>query len=1043
MSPSFLASPQVLVVEASAGSGKTYCLARRYVQLCLHLARTQSVPIQSILAITFTNKATWEMKSRILDFLKRIALEKLDEREESDILGPLGLDAQAASKLAFGLMDEVVRQYHYFQVQTIDSFVNILLVGCSFKIGLSANFRILHDARDHLQLSLDELLQQAVGDTQLRGLFEDFVRRYLYLENRLGWFPGEDLLQVVRELFRMHNTFQKPFLRHRPGDDIFAHKARICGLLRELKGLCPPQTTKRFLQNLEDVLASGDGMVDVDNLSAYFAREEFPVNKDGEVSPRLAALWRKVTAEIRELCLMESRGAFNPYVALFERIMGCFGRLSRRDDVLFLEELNRKAALLFEEGHVTVEELYFRLAARLEHYLVDEFQDTSVGQWRNLAPMVEEALAHGGSLFYVGDKKQAIYSFRGGESRLFDALQVHLSGFNLEVTALERNYRSCPEIIAFNNEVFSVENLKGFLRRRQEDAAAGGRREVGFSEDEVRKIEDTFAHSRQVPGTQLAGGMVRVYSLDGKVRGLRLEEARGRLVPLIRELKTRFALKDIAVLTRGNQELEEITQWLLEEGIDVSSERSSDIKNNELVGELTCLLSFLSLPDDNDAFARFCLGEMLPRASGLTPEVLREFLFECAQNARVNKGLRFWTQFRDKFPDVWSAFFDEALRRAGRCPLYELACGVVSRFGCERHFPGDQGFVMHWLELIKDHESESCDLVSFLSHYEKFEGEGRYVAMGAADAVTALTVHKAKGLEYPVVIVPFLEMDVKAGGRAANGGQPYILDIQEQGLGLIRLKESYRQFCPQIQEMYEAEYRKSFVSELNSVYVALTRAVEELYVFVPSRVGSAVNPAKFLIPPQCLAMGAPTVRQLAPARAHGKERGSPRIAPFVSDAWSHLQQEFSDQPSSAVLARQGEFYHAVLMNILDLGAGVAGAVDAAWEAACRLLAPCGERGAVLRAMAEFLERADVRPFFEVPAQALVFCEKEFVNAAGDSRRIDRLIVEKERVRIVDFKLSPEGKEKHEKQMKEYVEIVREFYPGRQISGHILYFEGGK
>src|SRR5258707_1071724 len=134
MKNSFLQSPQVLVVEASAGSGKTYALAKRYVQLALYLAASQRVPIQSILAITFTNKATAEMKSRILDFLKRIALKQLSPEESQEFLKPLGLNPDQASALSFTLMEDVIRQYHYFQVQTIDSFIKTLLAGCSFKI---------------------------------------------------------------------------------------------------------------------------------------------------------------------------------------------------------------------------------------------------------------------------------------------------------------------------------------------------------------------------------------------------------------------------------------------------------------------------------------------------------------------------------------------------------------------------------------------------------------------------------------------------------------------------------------------------------------------------------------------------------------------------------------------------------------------------------------------------------------------------------------------------------------------------------------------
>ena len=191
------------------------------------------------------------MKSRILDFLKRIALKQLKPFEVDDILKPLGLDAPQASKLAFAMMNDIIRQYHYFQVQTIDSFINVLLVGCSFKIGLSARFKIQRNSKEYLQLSLDELLDEARQDTQIRRSFEDFVRQYLFLENRSGWFPREDLLKVISELFRQYNTYQKSLLVYPLDEDLLGRKRKITALIRELKDLCPAQTNKRFLDHLD------------------------------------------------------------------------------------------------------------------------------------------------------------------------------------------------------------------------------------------------------------------------------------------------------------------------------------------------------------------------------------------------------------------------------------------------------------------------------------------------------------------------------------------------------------------------------------------------------------------------------------------------------------------------------------------------------------------------------------------------------------------------------------------------------------------------
>ena len=145
------------------------------------------------------------------------------------------------------------------------------------------------------------------------------------------------------------------------------------------------------------------------------------------------------------------------------------------------------------------------------------------------------------------------------------------------------------------------------------------------------------------------------------------------------------------------------------------------------------------------------------------------------------------------------------------------------------------------------------------------------------------------------------------------------------------------------------------------------------------------------------------------------------------------------QPKSAGLARRGEFYHALLMHLGHINEGnLIQALDKAWDNACRLYAsPTGQKK-VLADMCGFLNREDVRPFFYLPVEAQVFCEKEFVNGYGDVKRIDRLIVLESEVWVVDFKLSPGAQDEHQKQVDGYVELVRQFYPDHKVSGHILY-----
>ena len=220
--------PEVRVVEASAGSGKTYALAKRYIQLLLSASdpaveaarQRRGSPAQgevrqgrpeaaarAILAITFTNKAAMEMKERILEFLKTIALKKLSASEQKEILLPLGLSIEQASPKAFAMMEAIIRHYNFFQVQTIDKFINALLSGCAFKVGLTAHFKIKTNAREYLEYALDQTIDRAARDKDIRQVFEHFLHNYLYLENRSGWFPKRDMAAILYALFTQTNTY--------------------------------------------------------------------------------------------------------------------------------------------------------------------------------------------------------------------------------------------------------------------------------------------------------------------------------------------------------------------------------------------------------------------------------------------------------------------------------------------------------------------------------------------------------------------------------------------------------------------------------------------------------------------------------------------------------------------------------------------------------------------------------------------------------------------------------------------------------------------
>ncbi|MFT5388113.1 MAG: ATP-dependent helicase/nuclease subunit A, partial [Candidatus Omnitrophota bacterium] len=650
--------PEVRVVEASAGSGKTYALAKRYIQLILNPELAQDeMAIRQVLALTFTKKAAYEMKVRILEFLKKIALGDVSDIEEEVILKPIGLTKALAQKKAYHLMDDVIHNYNYFQVQTIDKFINALLSGCAFKIGLTANFKIKNNANDYIEHSLDQLIHQAASDKKIYDVFQHFLHNYLYIENRTGWFPHRDMLGIIETLFNQDNTYGQDFLPSGvKSDELSKLKIATIENFNKLNDNLPEGTKKTFVTKLASFCDKYQKGFDIDVLSTSLQHEEYPIKKKFDVPNEIEYLWAELRKQITQICELEAMSMFNSYIYIYAYVKDRFKKLSAKDDVLFLSELNKRARQLFDNDNVTVEELYYRLATRYRHYLIDEFQDTSRLQWHNIENMAEEALSTGGTLFYVGDRKQAIYGFRGGDVRLFDEIKNQFDSFNVQIEPLTNNWRSEREVVSFNNKIFSQENLHRFIttKRMVDDDNKSNKNPVYFEGNDLKDLDHVFATSKQSYQVGHEDGYVQMEIVDitGK------EECDAyiyeRLIETIEEVHTRFDLSDIAILTRNNAQIELVTSWLLEDDIPVQSERTSNITENSIIKELVALLNFLNSPINNVAFTAFILGDVFAKATGTTKEQWQAFVFSLRTRIVKENDFYIYAVFRHEYSDLWN-----------------------------------------------------------------------------------------------------------------------------------------------------------------------------------------------------------------------------------------------------------------------------------------------------------------------------------------------------------------------------------------------------
>lgn len=1030
--------PGVDVVEASAGSGKTYALAKRYIQLAMdpQLGSGEGV-LKSILAITFTNKAAMEMKERILEFLKKIALDAFDNREEKkDIISVLPVSEGEAREIAHSLMDDIIRHYNLFQVQTIDSFVNALLSGFAFDLPLSSAPRIREDYRAYLERSLDSLTDRLDKNKAVRKAFQDFLTYYLFVENNEGWFSKREIVELMVSLYNCTNTyggtFSKPTVEAK---DLQKKRQMIVDLIKDISNKAPEETDGRFMKSLSGFAAGNNTGFDITKLPKYFGREEFPVKKGAKVPENVATMWTGLRTHLGELCEWESHAIFKPYIEIFALVLDELGKLAKDDDAIFLQELNARANSLVGGAAADVPEIYYRLGTRLRHFLIDEFQDTSRLQWENIVPMVEEALSSGGSLFYVGDKKQAIFRFRGGDVSLFDSVRDDFRRYGPQQAVLTKNYRSQKEIVLFNSEIFSPENLRRFIN----EAGSSEKGSPEFSDADIHRVLKVFSDSKQEWKEKNKYGFVKVEAVDAGNKDERNAIMQEKLISLIKELRKRFSFGDIAILARDNDDVELCTAWLIGEDIPVESRKTLSIREHHLIKELISFLKFLNSPIDNVSFASFISGSIFQKVKSIKPEAVRDFLFELGHERGKGSVIYLYREFRQRFPDVWEDLIEEFFKSVGFVPLYEFVTTILGKFRVVENFPDYQGFFMKFLELIKENEKNYTGISSFLGFLEDIEQKELYVNVTHEDSVKVTTIHDAKGLEFSIVIIPFLEMKVKIGGGRGGGRKSYIVRQEGKDLTLVKLKKGYGLYSEKLGSQYRDEYVKSLIDELDALYVALTRAGYEMYLFIPSKAEGSNNIARVFVP-SGIERG---TRKEYEKEDSGRETPVMKLPASRYSDWIEILKDEFVEPSQLInrdSVLRGEVLHCILSCVGNLYPdGKDACLRAGKEKASLSFPYVKDVDKYMPVVEKLVEDKKLKPIFYVKEGA-VYQEKEVVDSHGDTRRIDRLVVTPEEVWVIDYKSSKDESGAYEKQIREYVDIAKSIYPQLNPKGFLVYLD---
>ena len=465
--------------------------------------------------------------------------------------------------------------------------------------------------------------------------------------------------------------------------------------------------------------------------------------------------------------------------------------------------------------------------------------------------------------------------------------------------------------------------------------------------------------------------------------------------------------------------------------------------------EIISLLKFIQSPIDELNFGGFILGGIFTKATGLKQQAIRDYLFELKSTKSAGKG-SLYTKFKEQYPDIWSDYLDWFLKSAGFISPYELIISIYQRFKVMANFPENQAFFVKFLDFIKSAENEYIDMDELLAYIteQSEKRESRvYVSAPQSNSIKVQTIHKSKGLEFPVVIIPFLEPDI-------SRDNPFV-SRNADGLDLLHITQDHTLYSENISRIYNNDYLDNLIDELNSVYVALTRAKSELYVFIPYtqlKSGEYSNYALYLIPKSETESYIERGHQVSYKPSDKPEHSE--IKQMALSEYQDWLKSLREETDNAGLFRkrdkiiEGNVMHFLLANIHNCtGKDISALIKESIKDAKNNFPFITDFTTYQNKLDQILKSTDLKQFFYVPDGA-VYCEKEFVNKYGDSRRIDRLIITNAEAVIVDYKSTGDStaedqRAKYQKQVKEYAEIVSAVYLERKVKTYILFLDSLK
>ena len=1042
---------QLTIYKASAGSGKTFTLTREYLKIIF----SNIFSYRNILAVTFTNKAANEMKTRILKEVNIIACgNKSDHIDE--IIKITKKTKEQTIKDAKQIQNRLLHDYSFFSVKTIDSFFQDIIKSFTKEIGLQFGFDLELDTSSVVDKAIEKVMISIEDNKEIRQWLLSFARERINEGKR--WNFKKDIEDFSKEIFKEKFTLNKDKLSEKLNERKFLNSFKNELLLNKKKiideavliGEKAVALIESHNLEIDDFASKKSGFI---NYFYKFKDGNFAEAKGRVLGAQndVEKWYTNTSSKKEEIIAFYNAGGndllnqaielyqtkneeYNSYsiVASLLNVFGIIADISNavgdisKDENLFLISY----AAPFINAIINDNDtpfIYEKIGARYKYFMIDEFQDTSSIQWKNFKPLIEDNLAQGNSSLIVGDVKQSIYRWRNSDWKLLSE-GIYNDFYNdyINDVTLKYNYRSKKEIIEFNNEIFS--SAKQLLQDVfNNDILPEHQNEVNSLQE---KITNAYKDNVQkIPENNNELGYVRFEKIEKEKAVDQKEVILSKIPEILMEIQDKgYKMKDVAFLVRNKKNGVEIVDYLMQYknendnaekyNFNVISNEALFIGNSPVIKLLISLLKDLSTGNEvlNRVFINY------------------EYEIYLKEN---ETDLHSIFMFRDIKIDEYA----KQKNYISTLSFYEIIEKLIDIF--ELNLNSDNFiYLQAFNDLVNDFSSRnSMSIVEFLEWWEE-KGSTSPISLNEnQDAAQILTIHKSKGLEFKFVIIPFADWDLNKSND--------ILWVENEKSPFNKLDVLPVKYISSLQKSvffkdYYNELLQQYVDSLNMLYVAFTRAEQSLYIFSRQKskkgeiknIGDIIN--KILeskIENNIFEYGELIKNQEDEAsfKAYNLDEYLANKTPKSLNIKLQSENFFSKDKQEKI--NKGLLYHSIFENIVE--------ITDIENAVIKLI----NEGSILQKdkdkfideIKSIIKNLDIEHWFDGTYKVK---NETSILYNNEVKRPDRLMISDNELIIVDYKFGEIESSSHKRQLKDYRNSL-ELMGYNNIKSYIWYFNKNK